>query len=110
MRSFLALATLLLAGAGCCKDADNRPTPTFEVKQESYALPGNQLFPEGTAYDAAQGNFYVGSTTNGDVVRVSGTTGAASVFAAGAAQGRADCRGLKVDAKGRLWLQYHSCC
>ncbi len=107
MRSLVALSlvTLLLTGSACSKKDDNNPaTPSFEVKQESYALPGDQLFPEGIAYDASKGNFYVGSTTSGDVVQVNVTTGATSTFAAGAAQGRTDCRGMKVDARGRLWI------
>jgi DNA-binding beta-propeller fold protein YncE len=93
----------LLAGSACSKD-DNPTTSTIEVKQESYTLPGDQLFPEGIAYNPDKGNFYVGSTTNGDVVQVNVTTGAASVFAAGAAQARTDCRGMKVDSRGRLWV------
>ena len=28
----------------------------------TYTLPGNAVFPEGVAYDAATGDFYVGST------------------------------------------------
>lgn len=105
MRNFLyiSLATLMLGASACSKDADQAPT-RFDIKQESYALPGNQLFPEGIAYNPGKGVFYVGSTTNGDVVQVNVTSGAASTFAAGAAQNRLDCRGMKTDARNRLWI------
>lgn len=76
----------------------------IEVKQESYSLPGDQLFPEGIALNPATGIFYVGSTTNGDVVQVNVKTGAASLFAPGASQNRLDCRGMKTDARNRLWI------
>lgn len=99
----LSVATLLIGSTACTKDQDE-PKPSFEVKQESYALPGDQLFPEGIAYNPEKGIFYVGSTTNGDVVQVNVSTGAASLFAAGQPQGRLDCRGLKTDARSRLWI------
>ncbi|RFP63956.1 hypothetical protein D0N36_16520 [Hymenobacter lapidiphilus] len=101
---YLSLTALVLGTSACNKDDDDEPTQRFEIKQESYVLPGNQLFPEGIAYNPSQGTFYVGSTTNGDVVQVNVETGAASIFAAGAAQNRADCRGLKTDARNRLWI------
>lgn len=84
--------------AACVKD---KPV---EVNHPSYTIPGDQFFPEGIAYDPASGIFYTGSTTNGDVVRVKVETGAAELFASGAKQGRADCRGMKLDFKNRLWI------
>lgn len=102
---FLLLATLLLSGAACTPDTDGEnPLTSILVRQETYPLPGDQLFPEGIAYNPRKGVFYVGSTTNGDVVQVHVTTGAASLFASGPAQGRLDCRGMKTDARNRLWI------
>jgi Cu-Zn family superoxide dismutase len=103
MRNFfyLSLATLMLGAAACSKDDQN---PRFDIKQETYNLPGNQLFPEGIAYNVSNGMFYVGSTTSGDIVQVDVTNGTTSTFAAGAAQNRLDCRGLKTDARNRLWI------
>lgn len=98
-----SLAALVLGASACSKNEDQAPT-RFDIQQESYALPGNQLFPEGIAYNPGKGVFYVGSTTSGDVVQVNVTTGAASTFATGAAQNRLDCRGLKTDARNRLWI------
>lgn len=74
------------------------------INQEVYAIPGDQFFPEGIAYNSQRGVFFTGSTTTGDVVQVNVQTGATSLFASGAKQGRSDCRGMKVDSKDRLWI------
>lgn len=76
----------------------------LEIKQEIYTIPGNTFFPEGIAFSSRAGVFFTGSTTNGDVVQVDVETGVSSIFAAGSTQGRADCRGMKVDTKDRLWI------
>ena len=99
----LALATVSLCVSACTDHRGDPMTPA-EIKQESYQLPGNQLFPEGIAYNSTEGVFYVGSTTNGDVVQVDVATGVASLFASGSSQNRADCRGMKLDAQNRLWI------
>ena len=100
---FLSLATLLLGGAACT-DHSQEPSTPITVTQETYPLPGDQLFPEGIAYNPAKGIFYVGSTTNGDVIQVNVTSGVASLFAPGAGQNRLDCRGMKTDIHHRLWI------
>ena len=46
------LAVLVLAAAA----------PAGE-RSRTYAIPGDKVFPEGVAYDAANRAFYVGSTT-----------------------------------------------
>ncbi|MEJ7739971.1 MAG: SMP-30/gluconolactonase/LRE family protein [Chitinophagaceae bacterium] len=92
---FCLLLACLLA---CQKDRD------ISVSQESYALPGDQLFPEGIAYNSNTGIFYTGSTINGDVIQVDVQTGKSSLFASGAKQNRNDCRGMKLDVKKRLWI------
>lgn len=99
----LSLATLLLGGSACT-DHSGEPATPIQVNQESYPLPGDQLFPEGIAYNPAKGMFYVGSTTNGDVIQVNVTSGEASLFASGSSQNRLDCRGMKTDRYNRLWI------
>ncbi|OUJ68384.1 NHL repeat-containing protein [Hymenobacter crusticola] len=106
MRNKLLLCTaLLFSGAACTPELDGEnPLNSILVRQETYKLPGDQLFPEGIAYNSRKGVFYVGSTLNGDVIQVGVASGEASLFAAGAAQGRLDCRGMKTDAQNRLWI------
>ncbi len=96
--TLLFSAFILIACIGCKKD------DPIKVQQMTYPLPGDQFFPEGIAYNAKTGIFYTGSTTNGDILQVNVETGAASLFSAGAKQGRTFCTGMKVDAKGRLWV------
>lgn len=75
-----------------------------KVSQESYPIPGDQFFPEGIAFDQEAGNFYTGSSANGDVVRVNVTTGATELFSGGVKQGRGSALGMKLDFKKRLWI------
>jgi Cu-Zn family superoxide dismutase len=94
---FIAALTICLC-TGCVK------VDMVKVTQSSYPLPGDQFFPEGIAYNPRTGIFYTGSTTNGDILQVNVETGATSLFAAGAKQGRTFCTGMKLDSKGRLWV------
>lgn len=94
----IAIASFLLASC------DKNNSTSIKVAQETYTLPGDTLFPEGIAYDPNTGNFYTGSTTTGDIYRVNVTSGATSLFAAGASQGRKVATGMKIDAKNRLWV------
>lgn len=98
MNKYILISLLLTFSIACSKDE------VITVNQESYALPGDQLFPEGIAYNANTGIFYTGSTLNGDVIQVDVQTGKSSLFAPGVKQNRNDCRGMKVDAKKRLWI------
>lgn len=94
--TFLVLALWFLLG--CTKQDPVR------INQEVYAIPGDQFFPEGIAFNSKSGVFFTGSTTTGDVVQVNVQSGATNLFASGAKQGRGDCRGMKVDTKERLWI------
>jgi Cu-Zn family superoxide dismutase len=69
-----------------------------------YTLPGNAVFPEGVAYDAVTGNFYVSSTGDGSIMRgnINGT--AAEVWLPGGHDGHTFATGLKVDSQGRLYV------
>ncbi len=99
IRTSILSAALLMCCVACKKD-----DTTIEVKQQSYTIPGDTFFPEGIAYDGGKGVFYTGSLGNGDILRVDVQTGGNTLFAAGAAQGRSTCNGMKLDARGRLWV------
>jgi sugar lactone lactonase YvrE len=91
---FAALATAVLFASA----AGSTPRP------DSYVLPGDQVFPEGIAYDEGTGNFYVGSTTDGTVFRGHVKDPAAQVFLAPGRDGRTTAIGMKVDGQGRLYI------
>jgi Cu-Zn family superoxide dismutase len=100
MKLHLAFFILVIClAAGCKKEA-----LVIVPAQETYAIPGDRFFPEGIAYNPKTGMFYTGSTNNGDIVQVDVQTGVTSLFASGAAQGRAFSTGMKLDYKGRLWV------
>jgi len=69
-----------------------------------YVLPGDQVFPEGVAFQPSTGDFFVSSTTDGTIFRGNLKQGAAQVFLAGGADGRTNATGLKVDDRGRLFV------
>src|SRR5688500_16586256 len=95
--SILIIATLTNS---CKKD----PSGTTITPLEEYVLPGDTLFPEGIVYDPVTRNFYTGSVTNGDIIRVNVETGATSLFAKGDLQNRKAATGMKIDARRRLWI------
>lgn len=72
---------------------------------ESFALPGRNIFPEGVAYDAASGDFYVSNSEDGTIYRSNVTEGPeeAEVFLEGRTDGRSIVFGMKVDEQGRLF-------
>ncbi|MDF2758223.1 MAG: hypothetical protein K0S99_855 [Thermomicrobiales bacterium] len=67
-----------------------------------FALPAGGGFPEGVAYDAATGDFYVGSTIDGTIYRGNVETGTVEVFLPGGT-GRVAV-GLALDENGRLFV------
>jgi hypothetical protein len=70
----------------------------------SYDLPGEEVFPEGVAYNSASGKFYVGSTTDGTIYEGDVASGDVTVFSEGGADGRSTAIGMKVDNRGYLWV------
>ena len=100
----LAAGTMILLLTACHKPLEYNTVVPIDIAKESYALPGDTLFPEGIAYQAATGHFYTGSVSNGDIIKVDVQSGIASTWASGAAQGRKAATGLKLDAKDRLWV------
>ncbi len=71
-----------------------------------YPLPGEEVFPEGIALDAATGDFFVGATLDGTIFssNVSQPGVGASVFSEGGADGRTTAIGMKTDGAGRLYV------
>lgn len=66
---------------------------------DSWALPGEQVYPEGIAID--DGVFYVGSTIDGTIFRGDIETGDVEVFAEGSQQ---TAIGMAVANDGALWV------
>jgi sugar lactone lactonase YvrE len=107
----LALAAGSCGGTGEGGGGDNggkgRSQTTQEVSNaERYVLPGEQVFPEGVAYQSDTGDFYVGSTTDGTVFRgnVEGGPKEAEVFVEPESHGRTTAIGMEVDKEGRLFI------
>ena len=75
------------------------------VGSESFALPGEEVFPEGIGVDKSNGDFYVGSTQDGTIYRGNADApGEAKVFLEGGTDGRDAATGIKVDQQGRLFI------
>jgi sugar lactone lactonase YvrE len=112
----LALATAACGGDGGGEDTGSGGQETTkESRQEStqaasdagrYALPGDEVYPEGVAYRPETGEFFVGSTTDGTVFRGNvGEPGAeAELFLEPGEDGRTAATGMKVDPEGRLFV------
>lgn len=71
-----------------------------------WELPGDNVFPEGIAYDPASGDFFVGSTQDGAIYRgnVADPASGVELFLEPGVDGRESVTGLKVDERGRLWI------
>jgi sugar lactone lactonase YvrE len=113
----VVVLALALAAVGCGGGVgegggeDNGGNGRSETTQESsgverYVLPGEQVFPEGVAYQSDTSDFYVGSTTDGTVFRgnVEGGPKEAEVFLEPATDGRTTAIGMEVDEEGRLFI------
>jgi len=98
--SALVCALLLLAGFGGVASA-SRPA---QSTPDQYTLPGDVVYPEGIAYDRATRSFYVGSTTDGTIYRGTLDNPNTQVFSPAGADGRTSATGMKVDARGRLYV------
>lgn len=102
MRKVITVAFLFVAIlVSCTKNSINNG---YTIAKESYALPGDTLFPEGIAYTELTGSFYTGSVTNGNILKVNVESGNARLFATGASHNRKAATGLKIDQMNRLWV------
>ncbi|MDX3535214.1 SMP-30/gluconolactonase/LRE family protein [Streptomyces sp. MB09-01] len=92
-----ALAAALTVGAAPAQGADGRISTAF-------ALPGAKVYPEGIATDPRTRTVYVGSYADGTVYRARPGRPEAEVFLPAGTDGRHTANGLRVDARGRLWV------
>jgi len=103
LTSSLALGLLpALTAAQATPEASPAAVSASTVSE--FALPGDQVFPEGVAYDMAMGEFYIGSTTDGTIYRGNLATGEVEVFSPGGDNGRTTAIGMKVDEDGLLYV------
>jgi len=74
------------------------------ARPDRYILPGDQVFPEGIAFQQGTSFFYVSSNADGTIFR--GTLGQeqTTVFLPGGQDGRTSATGMKVDDQGRLFV------
>jgi Cu-Zn family superoxide dismutase len=104
----LALTAVSCGGTGEGGGEGNGRSQTMQEVSgaERYVLPGEQVFPEGVAYRADTGDFYVGSTTDGTVFQgnVEGGSKEAEVFLEPESDGRTTAIGMEVDEEGRLFI------
>jgi|GEM_PF-752253 len=75
-----------------------------QVQFDRYILPGDKVFPEGIAYQAATGDFFVSSTTDGTILRGNLGREQAEVYIPGGTDVLTGSRGMKVDNAGRLYI------
>ncbi len=94
--ALLVAGLVLTARPAAAQNGGPRPT--------SYILPGDQVFPEGIAFQPGTGDFFVSSTTDGTIFRGNVKEPVASVFLPGGADERTTAIGLEVDAEGRLYV------
>src|SRR5215218_1001765 len=94
----VVLVTVLLAAPGAAF-AQSTPEATTSGAR-TFALPGDNVFPEGIAHLDGSNEFYVGATTDGSIFRGDLTTGEVEVFSPGGSDGRTSAVGMKVDDSG----------
>ncbi|MGW5851554.1 SMP-30/gluconolactonase/LRE family protein [Streptomyces sp. NPDC055254] len=70
----------------------------------AFSLPGGKVYPEGIAADPRTRTVYVGSYADGTVYRARPGRRTAEVFLPAGTDGRRTANGLRVDARGRLWV------
>lgn len=106
----VGLAAGLSVGMVAPAAADTQATPTSGSAApaghgtRTYPIPGDQVFPEGVAFDRRTGFFYVGSTTDGTIFRGHLRRPKLQPFLPGGADGRTTAIGMKVDRRGRLYV------
>ncbi|MDQ4078361.1 MAG: hypothetical protein M3220_19210, partial [Chloroflexota bacterium] len=69
-----------------------------------YILPGEDVFPEGIAFQPSTNDFFVSSTTDGAIYRGNLGEQEADVFLPGGEDGRTGAAGLAVDDEGHLFV------
>jgi len=98
----LILALLFLYSAQASLPAGAQSQEGFR-----YSFPaGDIVYPEGVAYHAGNGDFFVGSTSGGAIYRGNalGDDRSLKLFLPGGAEGRTAAIGMKVNPQGQLFV------
>ncbi len=98
------LAPLTAAGVPAASATQGTPAGGPSAETRVYELPGDDVYPNGIAVDAAANAFYVGNTEDGTVLRGDLETGEMAVFSEGGADDRGPVFGMELDEGGRLYL------
>lgn len=77
---------------------------TATPKPERYILPGDNVFPEGIAYQESTGDFFIGSSTDGTILRGNVKGGKIASFSPSNQNGRRTVTGMKVDDRNHLFI------
>ncbi|MBA2374698.1 MAG: hypothetical protein H0V75_00975, partial [Rubrobacter sp.] len=105
--SFVCFIAAFVVACGGSPDSGEPSGETTEVPgvAEAYTIPGEEVFPEGVAYDEETGDFFVGSTTDGTIFRgnVDGGPAEMEVFLEPGGDDRETAVGLEVEG-GRLYV------
>ncbi|MFD9411224.1 SMP-30/gluconolactonase/LRE family protein [Streptomyces sp. NPDC059989] len=96
-----ALAGALTLGATPAQATDTRADAWIST---AFSIPGAKVYPEGIAADPRTRTVYVGSYADGTVYRARPGRSEAEVFLPSGTDGRRTANGLRVDARGRLWV------
>ncbi|MBW5482114.1 SMP-30/gluconolactonase/LRE family protein [Streptomyces bambusae] len=99
-----ATATATASTSASASASTTASAPTSSRISTAFSLPGEKVYPEGIAADARTGDVYVGSYADGTVYRARPGRRTAEVFLPAGADGRDTANGLRVDARGRLWV------
>lgn len=109
----MALSLLLVscseesAGGGTGSEETTSVGGTTQASGETwtYSLAGDQVYPEGVVYQQSSGDFFVSSTSNGEIFRGSVREGGgeAEVFLEGGQDDRTSAIGLALNGEGRLF-------
>ena len=99
-----ALVFGLLLGASACGQGESGSEDG--PGSGAFALPGDDVFPNGVAYDPATGDFFTASTEDGTVYRADAgdRSGEADVFLEPGTDDRGPIFGMRVDSRSRLFL------
>ena len=101
--AFLLLALGLGLGLTACEDFLGEGDEPLRELADRFTLPGDDVFPEGIAFNDDDNVFYVSSTTDGALYEVALDGDSAEVFSEGGADGRTTARGMAVDGN-RLFV------
>ena len=99
-----ALLSVMAGTAAALAQSTPGATPVASEDVITFELPGDEVYPEGVAYDEDENVFYVGSTTDGTIFRGDIESGEVEVFSEGGADDRTTAIGMEIDDDGRLFV------